>query len=268
MLGGALWRRLWVALGGHVTTLFNGFGDDATHQRIRPDGIVIAGDGELNDVGIDVGVHDGNHGDLQLVGFGNGDVLFLRVEDEHRVGTLRQVADTAEVLLQLLKLAAEQQGFLLWHRVEFARDLHPLVFLHFGNALGNRFEVGEHATEPALVDVGHATLFGVAAHRILRLLLGADEQDGATLGREFPNEVVSNLSTLERLLEVDDVDAVAFAEDETLHLGVPAAGLMPEVDSGFQHLARGHDCHDDSPLLRLAGILHGAEATAVWARCS
>ena len=47
---------------------------------------------------------------------------------------------------------------------------------------------------------------------------------------------------LERLLEVDDVDAVALAVDEPLHLRVPAAGLVTEVDTGLEQLLHGDDC--------------------------
>ena len=41
---------------------------------------------------------------------------------------------------------------------------------------------------------------------------------------------------LERLLEVDDVDAAALREDEAAHLGIPAARLVAEVHSGFQQV--------------------------------
>src|SRR5262249_56230205 len=56
---------------------------------------------------------------------------------------------------------------------------------------------------------------------------------------------------LEGLLQVDDVDPVALAEDVLLHLRVPPLGLMAEVHSGLQqllHRQRGHAC----PLFRLA----------------
>jgi hypothetical protein len=36
-----------------------------------------------------------------------------------------------------------------------------------------------------------------------------------------------------RLLQVDDVDAVARAENVGLHLGIPPARLMAEVDPRF-----------------------------------
>ena len=117
----------------------------------------------LDDVGVAVGVDDGDDRDAELVGLGDGDVLLLGVEHEHRVGTAAHVADAAEVALQLLELAAEEQRFLLGHRVELAGGPHALVLLHLGDALGDGLEVGEHAAEPALVDVRHAALLGVAA---------------------------------------------------------------------------------------------------------
>src|SRR5205814_2950736 len=47
----------------------------------------------------------------------------------------------------------------------------------------------------------------------------------------------------QRLLKVDDVDPVPLHEDEALHLRVPAAGLMSEVDSGLEELLHRDDGH-------------------------
>ena len=44
--------------------------------------------------------------------------------------------------------------------------------------------------------------------------------------------------------EVDDVDAAALAEDEPLHLRVPAARLVAEMDAGLQEVLHGHDRHE------------------------
>ena len=38
---------------------------------------------------------------------------------------------------------------------------------------------------------------------------------------------------------ISDVNLVAMAEDVGGHFGVPEAGLMAEVDTGFQHFAHG-----------------------------
>ena len=56
----------------------------------------------------------------------------------------------------------------------------------------------------------------------------------------------------QRLFEVDDVDPVAFAEDERGHLRVPEAGLMSEMDARFQHLSHGHAGHDQDSCVGLS----------------
>ena len=65
----------------------------------------------------------------------------------------------------------------------------------------------------------------------MRLLLGADEENLATAGGEIGHEVVSVFELRHRLLEIDDVDAVALGEDIGLHLRVPALGLVTEVNA-------------------------------------
>ena len=57
------------------------------------------------------------------------------------------------------------------------------------------------------------------------------------------------LEHLQRLLQVDDVNAVALAEDVFLHLGIPALGLMPEVNASFEQFLHG-DVGQMAPWLR------------------
>src|SRR5690606_16830081 len=164
-------------------------------------------------------------------------------EHEDRLRQALHRADAAEVALELLELALLQQRLLLGHGGELAAVPLALQLEHLADAPADRLEVGEHAAEPPLVDVRHAALGGVVLDRLLGLLLRADEQDRAAVGDDVPHEGVRGLDALQRLLEVDDVDAAALAEDEPLHLRVPAAGLVPEVDTGLQQLLHGDDSH-------------------------
>src|SRR5205085_5803023 len=84
-----------------------------------------------------------------------------------------------------------------------------------------------------------AAALGFFRDGILRLALGADEQDGAPFRRRLLHELRRVFEHLERLLQVNDVNAVALAEDVFLHLGVPALGLVPEVDARFEQLFHG-----------------------------
>ncbi len=241
-----------------VATLGDSVGHDATHELARANGIVVAGNDEAHDVGVAVRVDHGNDRDTQLVGLGHRDVLFLGVEHENGARQLLHVADATEVALELVELAAEEERLLLGHRLELARHPHALVVLHLVHALGDGLEVGQHAAQPSLVDVGHAAPLGVALHAVLGLLLGADEQQGATVGDHVADEGIRRGDVIERLLEVDDVDAGALAVDEPLHLRVPTAGLVSEMDAGFEQLSKSHDRghgglllrFDDSRLLR------------------
>ena len=105
-------------------------------------------------------------------------------------------------------------------------------------------EVGEHAAQPALVHVRHADAGGLVGDRFLRLLLGADEHDAAAVGDGLLDELVRLVDVGQRLLQVDDVDAVAVGEDEPLHLGIPATGLMPEVGAAVKQLLHGYNSHE------------------------
>ena len=158
-------------------------------------------------------------------------------------GHLLHVADTAEAALELVLLAGQHQDFLLGATLEATGLLHGLELLEALQPLVHGGEVGEHAAQPALVHVRHADAGRLVGDGLLRLLLGADEHDAATVGDGFLDELVRLVDVGQRLLQVDDVDAVAVGEDEPLHLGIPATGLMPEVGAAVQQLLHGYNSH-------------------------
>src|SRR4029453_14657651 len=59
-------------------------------------------------------------------------------------------------------------------------------------------------------------------------------------------EGVGLAELLERFLKVDDVNAVALAEDVLLHLRIPAFGLVAEVHSGLEQLLHRQGSHGSS----------------------
>ena len=71
---------------------------------------------------------------------------------------------------------------------------------------------------------------------VLRLALGADEEDAPVVARELPHELGGLIEHLDRLLQIDDVDPASTTEDVPLHLRVPATGLVTEVNAGFEQL--------------------------------
>jgi hypothetical protein len=114
--------------------------------------------------------------------------------------------------------------------------------------LADRMEVREQASEPALVHVRHPSLFCHLLDRVLGLLLRANEQDDAAARREVVGELARTLEQHDRLLQIDDVDPVALAEDVAAHLWMPAPRLVAEVQPGLQQLANTYLCHVGSLL--------------------
>src|SRR6185437_12659531 len=167
----------------------------------------------------------------------HGQLLLAQVDDEDGVGLLAHVRDAAEIGVELLELALHCDALLRRKQRELAFVPQAPQLVQALDALGDRAPVREQAAEPAVVDVRHAYALGVFLDAVLRLLLGADEQDRAAALGEVAHERLGLVQALRGLLQVDDVDAAALAEDEALHLGIPAAGLVTEVDSGLQELS-------------------------------
>src|SRR5690606_10200004 len=98
-------------------------------------------------------------------------------------GRLREVADAAERLVQLVELALlEQQLLLREARGGGVVEVELLELLHASEALRDGLEVGQQAAEPALVDVGLADAGRLLREDLLGLLLRADEEDRAAVG--------------------------------------------------------------------------------------
>src|SRR5690606_11041393 len=134
-------------------------------------------------------------------------------------------------------LTPEEELLLL--RVELVGALlHPsLQILEPPDLLPDRREVRQHPPEPALRHVDAAATLRLLLDDRAALTLRAHEQDAVPLERHLPGGLLRLSQELERLLEVDDVDAVPLREDVLPHLRVPAAGLVPEMDTCLEELS-------------------------------
>jgi hypothetical protein len=143
----------------------------------------------------------------------------------------RRICDAAEVELELLQLGLHRDPLLRREQGQLTLRLEAAQVVEITDAVGDRAPVGEQAAEPAVRHVRHADPRRLVVHRVLRLLLRADEENRAAALGHVACEVVRFLHELLRLLQVDDVDAATLGEDETLHLRVPASRLVAEVNS-------------------------------------
>jgi hypothetical protein len=177
------------------------------------------------------------HRDVQTPGLLDGDVLFVGIDHEQEVGQPAHVLDAAERPVELVALALQREALLLGVALRLARVEHLVELAQPIDRLGDGLPVGQRAAEPARIDVILRAALGRVGDRVLRLALGADEQDPPALGDRIAHRLQRAMKQRHRLREVDDVNVIADAEDVIGHLRIPAVGLMAEVNASFQELA-------------------------------
>jgi hypothetical protein len=172
-------------------------GDDAGQQRARADRVVVAGDDVVDDVGVAVGVDDGDDRDAEAVGLLDGDVLLDGVDDPDRGRQLVMVRMPPR-LRSSLSYSRSSWRPPSWGGAPSSVLLHPLELVEAGETGLDRLEVREHPAEPAVVHVRHADAQRLLLDGLLGLALGADEQHGAALGDGVADEAVGLLEQTDR----------------------------------------------------------------------
>ena len=170
--------------------------------------------------------------------------LLVRVEDEQRVRQLGHGTYAGEVAQDAPTLARIARLHLL-RLADVFRIAHvPLDLVEAADGGADGLEVGERAAQPTFRHIGHACAAGGIADDVAGLALGADEQHGLVGLADLGGIVVGLDQTANGLLDIDDVDGVALAEDVRLHARVPHAGGGSKMDAGFQQFLDIDDGHD------------------------
>ena len=222
----------------------NGSHHQIAVERDGADGVVVAGNREIDAFRVAVAVDHGDHGNPQLGGFGHGDGFLVGVDHEQDVGQAAHLLDAAERPFQLVALAGQTQEFFLGQADVLVLDL-LLDLAQALDGVGNGPPVGHHAAEPTVVYVVLAATLGGLGDRRGGLALGADKEHPPAAGNGAAHRHHGGVQHGNRLLQVDDVYAVADPEQVGGHLGVPTAGSVSEMNASLEKLAHGKlwHCH-------------------------
>ncbi len=139
------------------------------------------------------------------------------------------VADAVEHDLQLLPFLKKELSFLLGGVLELDVRVETIELLEPLDPASHGLEVGEGPANPPVDDVGHLDPFGGRLDDRLGLPLGPDEEHLASAHRRIGDEGVGLLELPQRVLKVDDVDAVPDAEDVPFHFRVPFPRYVSEM---------------------------------------
>ena len=109
-------------------------------------------------------------------------------------------------------------------------------FMQALDTLPDGLVVGEHATQPALIDVRGTDPVGLFSDHLGRSPLGTNQQDLVAASRQSTDLDQRCIQCRNGMFEVDDVDLVPGAKDVRSHLGIPEARLVAEVHASGQHV--------------------------------
>src|SRR5690606_27435406 len=151
--------------------------------------------------------------------------------------------DTTQALLELVHFASTHQRLFLGQLFEGTVLALGFQIFQTLDGLTNGFPVGQHATQPAVVDIELVTTTGGIFYGFRRGTLGTYEQYLAFLGSYGADEVHSIVKHRNGFFQVDDVNLAAGTEDVGLHFRVPVTSLVTEVNAGLQHVAHRNFSH-------------------------
>ena len=171
-------------------------------------------------------------------------MLLHDVHDEDGCGNAVHVGNRTEVLFQLGALTADLQTLALGHGRQRTVGLHLVDLRHLADGLADRSEVGQHASRPALCDVGHVHGLSRFLHKVLGLLFGRNEKNPLSAFGDLLRGGGRLVHENNRLVQIDDVNALLLREDVRGHVWVPLALEVAEVGSCLKQLVEIGACHD------------------------
>src|SRR5690554_2189755 len=202
----------------------------------RTDRVVVTRDHNVHAVWAAVGIDYADHGNAQLVGFLDRNMLVVYTNHEQGIRQAAHVLDTTDAALELFHLAGTQQGFFLG---QFRKS--TVLGLSFQltqttNGLTDGLVVGQHTTQPAMVDVGHAGASGFFLDDFAGSTLGANKQNLVLFLCQRLAHTHRLIQSRNSVLQVDDMNLVAGTENVLAHFRVPVTGLVTKMNTCLQQV--------------------------------
>ncbi len=126
------------------------------NQLDRTDSVVVGRDHVINWIGVTVGVHNSDDGNIQPVGLFHCGGLPSHIHDEEQIGEVAHLFDTPQPVVEFHDLALQAQRLFFRQTLKVAPVTAGFQIEQVVNALSDGEPVGQCAAQPALVDIGHS----------------------------------------------------------------------------------------------------------------
>src|SRR5690606_8724097 len=227
-------------LGSFHAGIGNGFHVDLDGT----DGVIVTRDHVINTIGIAVGINNTDNRNTQLVGFLDGDTLVVYIDNEQGIRQAAHILDTTDGALELVHFTGTLKGFFLGQLVESTVLALGFQVTVATDRLTDGLVVGQHTTQPAVVNVRLTGTLSFFLDNLGSRALGTHKQDLVLVLSQRLNEVQRFIHGRNSLLQVDDMNLVTGAEDELRHFRVPVASLVTEVSTCLEQVTHIYLSHD------------------------
>ena len=137
------------------------------------------------------------------------------------------------------------QALSFGHGGKRAVFLHFVDGAHFSHRLANGRKIGQHASRPALGDIGHTYGFHALSNRLFGLLFGRNKHDFLTTLGNLLQGCSCFINLDDGLVQIKNVNALLLSEDVRSHVGIPLALEVPILGARFKQLFKRNSRHDD-----------------------
>ena len=128
------------------------------------EGVIVAGDDNVNKPGVAVGVHEGNDRNSTLSSLANRDMLSANVHGDQGRGEFFHFPQPVKVGENLSAFSPQPGDLLLGVLLNFTGFLESFQFNKSLEALADGVEICQAAAKPALGDIVILTAFGFSLH--------------------------------------------------------------------------------------------------------
>ena len=232
--GGLLVRdlRLLVSVAAFEHRVGNLRGEQANGAQ----SVIIARNDPVHQIGIAIGVHDATTGMPMRRASFTAIASALESITNMASGSVVMFSMPRKILVQVLHFAVQPRA-LLSSRAAPCGRLRSWLSAVFRRLMDfcSVAQLVSVPPKPAVIHVEHArSACASSAMASCAWRLVPTNRTVLALRGEFADKAAGFAEHLQGLLQIDDVNAVAFAENIFLHFRIPAARLVAEVNSGLQ----------------------------------
>ena len=170
----------------------------------------------------------------------------VNINDKQGIRKSAHVFNPAYTLFEFFHITGKHQCFFFGQLFKSAVSRLYLQLFQAFDGSPDGFVIGQHAAQPALVNIRHSGTTGLFLDDFAGSTFGADKKNFLTPLCHLLDLAKCLVEGRNGMFKINDMDFVTGAENKGFHFRVPVATLMAEMNTGLQHVFHASSSHNFS----------------------